>query len=156
MVWSLIIHQTSTSVLFGNLDSWFVSMGMVYCVMKSFVTFVRTCSRLIESCVGLISLSYRPDLIFVCTNARRRRRSYQSCVIWCRLLQPIVQRCRRHSSWLSLQPTLQVKKKKCSEGPTENNSEDLGVPSKIIKMLESHNFGFSIVLPVTVYRFIIL
>ena len=42
-------------------------------------------------------------------------------------------------------------KKKCSEGPTENNSEDLGVPSKIIKMLESHNFGFSIVLPVRLF-----
>jgi hypothetical protein len=30
---------------------------------------------------------------------------------------------------------------------TENNSADLGLSPKIIKLLDSHNFGFSEVLP---------
>ena len=83
MTCSLLIHQASTSVLLGNLDSWFVSLRMMYCDMKIFVTFTRVCSRLIESCV------------YTC----HHRRSCQSCVIWCRLLQPLVQSYMRHSSY---------------------------------------------------------
>ena len=61
-VCSLIIHQVSTSFLLGNLGSSFVSVGMLYCVMKAFVTFVRACSRLIESCVGLPTSLYTGTL----------------------------------------------------------------------------------------------
>ena len=45
MVCSLISHQVSSSFLLGNLGSWFVSVGMVYCVMKTFVTFVKRLFR---------------------------------------------------------------------------------------------------------------
>ena len=41
-----------------------------------------------------ISVRYRPDFTFVYTNTRHRRRSCESCVIWSRLLQPLVQDCR--------------------------------------------------------------
>ena len=53
MTYSFLIHQVSTSSLLGNLGSWFVSMGMVYCTMKTFLTVDRVCSCLIESCVDL-------------------------------------------------------------------------------------------------------
>jgi hypothetical protein len=36
--------------------------GDVYCVMKTFVTFTRVCSRLIESCVGLTTSFYTDTL----------------------------------------------------------------------------------------------
>ncbi len=62
MTSSLVIYQVSTSSLLGNLDSWFVSMGMVYCSVKEFVTVVRTCSRLIETCVGLTTSLYTGTL----------------------------------------------------------------------------------------------
>jgi hypothetical protein len=129
VVWSLFIHQVSTSSLLDNLGSWFVSMGMVYCVMEAFVTVVRACSRLIESCVGLPTSLYTGTL---------------------RLLQPLIQRCRTHSSNLSLffQRHLTKKKNVPKKVPLKiilRSSE-----SHQIKMLEHHNFGIPLVVPDTV------
>ena len=53
-----------------------------------FVLFVR------RHCDLEISASNRPDLILVCTNVRRSRRSCQTLVTWCLLLQPLVHHCK--------------------------------------------------------------
>ena len=55
----LIMDHPPSSFLLGNLGSWFVSVGMAYCDMKSFVVFGRACSRLIESCVSTTK-SFKP------------------------------------------------------------------------------------------------
>ena len=151
----MVIHQVSTSSLLGNLVSSFVSMGWCFRHRRqSFFPFdcILCCPahHFVQWHPELaleISVNYRPDVIFVCTTARRSRSSCQSCVIWCRLLQPLVQRCRRHSSYplcLLSRATSQKKvgKKKWEEKdcPIQNNQEALRVPQKIINMWEFHNF----------------
>ena len=63
IAFSLLSQQVSKSFLPGNLGSWFVSVGMVYCAI---VTFARTCSRLIESCAGLPTTFYTGTLNWLC------------------------------------------------------------------------------------------
>ena len=58
MVSSFVSHQISTSFLVGKSGSSCVSVGSVYCSMKTFVTYSRSSSRFCESCVGLPTCLY--------------------------------------------------------------------------------------------------
>ncbi len=90
---------------------WFLSLQDVWLTTTAHIAYPELTLK--------ISVNYRPDLIFVS--------------IWCRLLQPLVQRCRRHS-WTSLFPSVRLQQKKWgkksgekNDCPIQNNSADLRV-----------------------------
>ncbi len=153
---SLDNHQVFTSSLVGKLGISFVSVGCVYCSMKTFVTFSRTSSRFCESCVGLPTCLYAGTLNWIWKNPRSIDRTSFLCALMRTeaggRVSPLSPGFAFYNHWSiildipspSLQESLEVSfttlpKKKVKNkipGPVtvmKNNSVPLGLSAKIIK-----------------------
>jgi hypothetical protein len=158
--------------LVGKLGISFVSVGSVYCSMKTFVTFSRTSSRFCESCVGLPTCLYTGTLNWIWKNPRGIDRTSFLCTLTrtetggrVSPLSPGFAFCNHWSIIFDIpSPSLpasfttlpQKKVGKKIPGPVtlmQNNSVALGLSAKIIKWFDSQISGFSIHLPPTVFHF---
>jgi hypothetical protein len=162
VVCSLFIHQVSTSSLLDNLVSYFVSMGMVYCVMESFVTVVRACSRLIESCVGLTTSLYTGTLNWILKYPWDIDRTSSLCVLTCTTVGGRVSPVSSGVAFFNHLSSVVGHIPLTSLSSFSDTSKKKNVPKKVplkiilrsseshqIKLFEYHNFGIPLVVPDT-------